>query len=45
MVFQVVDGCFSVKRILTMDLMPLKPYFHGTTRRRGAPFWLGSVSP
>jgi hypothetical protein len=29
----------------TIDLMPLKPYFHGTTSRIGAPFWLGKVSP
>ena len=28
-----------------MDLMPLKPYFHGTTSLTGAPFWLGRVSP
>jgi hypothetical protein len=33
-----LSGCFSVKRILTIDLMLLKPYFHGTTRRIGAPF-------
>jgi hypothetical protein len=26
--------------ILTIDLMLLKPYFHGTTRRTGAPSWL-----
>ena len=32
-------------RIFTIDLMLLKPYFHGTTRRSGAPFWLGSVAP
>jgi hypothetical protein len=25
-----------------MDLPLLKPYFHGTTSRTGAPFWLGS---
>ena len=25
--------------------MPLKPYFHGTTSRSGAPFWFGSVLP
>ncbi len=23
----------------------LKPYFHGTTSRTGAPFWFGSTSP
>jgi hypothetical protein len=27
----------------TIDLMLLKPYFHGTTRRSGAPFWFGST--
>ena len=27
--------------IRTIDLMPLKPYFQGTTKRKGAPFWLG----
>ena len=27
-------------------LLPLlKPYFHGTTMRTGAPFWLGNTSP
>jgi hypothetical protein len=40
-----VGGCFSTKRILTIDLMPLKPYFHGTTSRSGAPFWFGSTLP
>ena len=44
-IFHVVGGCFSTNRIFTMDLMLLKPYFHGTTRRSGAPFWLGSTSP
>ena len=34
-----------MKRILTIDLMPLKPYFHGTTSRSGAPFWFGSTLP
>src|SRR5437879_1653421 len=43
--FHEVGGCFSTKRILTIDLMPLKPYFHGTTRRIGAPFWAGNTSP
>ena len=23
----------------------MKPYFHGTTSRTGAPFWFGSTSP
>ena len=29
----------------TMDFALLKPYFHGTTSRTGAPFWLGSAWP
>ena len=33
--FQLVGGRRSCRRMLTMDLMPLKPYFHGTTRRKG----------
>ena len=43
--FQLVGGCFSTSLIFTIDLMLLKPYFHGTTRRIGAPFWFGSVLP
>ena len=39
--FHDAGGCFSTKRTLTMDLMLLKPYFHGTTRRIGAPFCAG----
>ena len=31
------------ERIRTIDLMFLKPYFQGTTRRIGAPFWFISV--
>src|SRR5690606_10376622 len=31
--------------IRTTDLMDLKPYFHGTTSRIGAPFCLGIGSP
>jgi hypothetical protein len=31
--FQVVGGRSRVSSMLTMDLMPLKPYFHGTVRR------------
>jgi hypothetical protein len=27
--------------IRTIDLIDLKPYFHGTTSRIGAPFWFG----
>ena len=38
-------GCFSTSRMRTIDLMLLKPYFHGTTSRSGAPFWFGSTSP
>ncbi len=34
-------GCFSVRVILTMDLMPLKPYFQGVTSRIGAPVLRG----
>ena len=34
-----------MKRILTIDLTPLKPYFQGTTSRSGAPFWFGSILP
>ena len=41
----VVAGCVSVSRSLTTDLMLLKPYFHGTTSRSGAPSWFGSTSP
>jgi hypothetical protein len=29
----------------TTDLMPLKPYFHGTMSLIGAPFWFGSTAP
>ena len=35
----------STSAILTIDLMLLKPYFHGTTSRSGAPFWLGRSRP
>ncbi|MOA42059.1 hypothetical protein D3C78_1640810 [compost metagenome] len=38
-------GSFSTSRILTSDLADLKPYFHGTARRNGAPFWLGRTLP
>ena len=43
--FRTADGIDSTKLIRTMPLMPLKPYFHGTTSRIGAPFWFGSASP
>lgn len=43
--FQVEGGCRSGSVIFTIDLMPLKQYFHGTTSRIGAPFWFGSVLP
>ena len=31
--------------IFTIDLMPLKPYFHGVTSRTGAPSCGGSAWP
>ena len=43
--FHVVSGWFSTNLIRTMDLMLLNPYFHGTTRRMGAPFWYGLLYP
>ncbi len=43
--FHVVGGSFSTNLIFTIDLMPLNPYFHGVTRRSGAPFWLGNGFP
>src|SRR6185295_16045695 len=42
---QVLSGCFSVNLILTIDLMCLNPYFHGTASRSGAPFCGGTTSP
>ena len=36
---------FLDKRILTIDLADLKPYFQGKTMRTGAPFWFGNTSP
>src|SRR5207245_6648296 len=44
-VSQAVLGCSPTRRIRTMDLALLKPYFHGTTTRTGAPFWFGSTRP
>src|SRR5215831_5146226 len=43
--FQVVGGSLATSAIFTIDLMLLKPYFHGTTRRIGAPSCGGSVWP
>ena len=43
--FQVVAGRVDCSVIFTIDLIPLKPYFHGTTSRSGAPFWAGSSCP
>ena len=43
--FQLVLGRVDMKRILTMLLIPLNPYFQGTTSRMGAPFWLGMALP
>ena len=43
--FHAVGGRFSTKSIATIDLMLLKPYFHGTTNRSGAPFCCGSGLP
>ena len=42
---EAVGGISGRKVIRTIDLMLLKPYFHGTTRRNGAPFWFGITSP
>src|SRR5208283_5190621 len=43
--FHVVGGWSDKRVILTIDLIPLKPYFQGTTSRSGAPFWAGSSRP
>jgi hypothetical protein len=45
MPFQAVRGWSRVKRMRTIDLADLKPYFQGTTMRTGAPFWFGSTWP
>src|SRR3546814_17873178 len=42
---QVVSGIFATNLISTIDLMPLKPYFHATTSRSVAPFCCGSGLP
>ena len=40
--FYSVVGGWSLTRLMrTMDLTLLNPYFQGTTKRNGAPFWLG----
>src|SRR5215216_2900250 len=44
-VFQNVAGCWEVSSIRTMDLALLKPYFHGTTIRTGAPCCFSSGWP
>src|SRR6476659_2365673 len=40
---QNVDGRLSLNSTETIDFTFLKPYFHGATRRSGAPFclWIG----
>jgi len=43
--FQVFCGWRAVNSIFTINLIPLKPYFHGVTSRSGAPFWLGIGLP
>ena len=43
--FQDVGGSLSTNLMRTIDLMLLKPYFQGTTRRMGAPFWFGISLP
>ena len=40
-----IGGMVSTSEIRTIDLIDLKPYFHGTTSRIGAPFWFGIGSP
>ena len=44
-VFQKVRGLRLVNSMLTIDLILLKPYFHGTIRRMGAPCCLGRTWP
>ena len=43
--FHVFIGCTRVRRIRTMDLMCLNPYFHGTASRIGAPSCFGRSLP
>src|SRR5262245_17309879 len=42
---QNVRGRVASNRKRTIDLMDLKPYFHGTASRSGAPFCFGSGLP
>ena len=42
---QNVRGHVASNRKRTIDLMDLKPYFHGTASRSGAPFCFGSGLP
>ena len=42
---QNVYGRSSAKVKRTSDFADLKPYFHGTARRKGAPNWLASGLP
>jgi hypothetical protein len=42
---QKLTGRISVNWKRTMPLIDLKPYFHGTARRSGAPFCLGMGLP
>src|ERR1700757_885675 len=43
--FQNETGCLSVNVNLKIDLIDLKPYFHGVTRRSGAPSCFGTGLP
>ena len=45
LVLHAVFGSVSVRRIRTMDLALLNPYFQGITTRTGAPFWFGKTWP
>ena len=42
--FQDVGGIVLPEAVIpTMALIPLKPYFQGTTSLRGAPSWFGQI--
>ena len=45
MVSHKVLGRVSVKVKRTIELIDLEPYFQGTARRSGAPFWRGIGLP